>query len=89
MDDKMKKRIEEMAYRTWETIGGNILTVLAEQNMPEMMTREEVIESVCDASYMKTHGRDEVAYAFWNQLPTYKEKLDAVRGAFPCETYGW
>jgi len=89
MNEKMQKRIEEMAYRTWEVIGGDVLTVLAEQGLPEVMTRDEVIESVCDAGYMKTHGRDEVAYAFWNQLPTYQEKMDAVKPAFPYEKYGW
>lgn len=85
----MKDRIERMAYRTWEVIGGDILTCLAEQNLPEVMSQDEVIEAVCDASYMLTHGDDKEAYTFWNNLPTYDAKMEAVKGAFPYKSYGW
>lgn len=85
----MKDRIERMATRTWEVIGGDILTCLAEQGLPEVVGKDEVIECVCDASYMKTHGGDEEAYTFWNNLPTYDAKMEAVRGAFPYSKYGW
>ena len=89
MDSQMKDRIERMAYQTWETIGGDILTCMAEQELPEVMTKDQVIEAVCDASYMKTHGHDIEAYDFWNNLPTYDTKMEAVKDAFPYETYGW
>ena len=86
---KMKERIERMAYRTWETIGGDVLSCLAEQGIPEVITRDEVIETVCDASYMKTHGDDPEAYKYWSNLPTYDAKMEAVKGAFPHKKYGW
>ena len=86
---EMKDRIENMARRTWEVIGGDVLTCLAEQELPEVMSREEVNEAVCDASYMNTHGNDPEAYVFWNNLSTYDAKMEAVAGAFPFKTYGW
>ena len=89
MDAAMKERIEYMAARTWDVIGGDILTCLGEQGLPEVMPRNDVIESVCDASYMKTYGGDQEAYDFWNNLPSYDDKMDAVRGAFTFERYGW
>lgn len=89
MGTGMKERIERMASRTWEVIGGDILTVMEEQGMTPIADKETVIECVCDASYMKTHGGDEEAYTFWNNLPTYDAKMEAVRGAFPFAKYGW
>lgn len=86
---EMQERIERMAYRTWEVIGNDVLTCLAEQNLPEIMTKDEVIESVCDASYMLTHGGDKEAYGHWNALPSYDAKMAAVKPAFPYKTYGW
>lgn len=86
---EMKKRIEQMAYQTWQVIGGDILTCLAEQGLPEVMTKNEVIEAVCDADYMRMHGGDKEAYEYWKKLPGYKERMEAVKGAFPYKTYGW
>ncbi len=85
----MPHRIERMAAQTWEVIGGDILTLMEEQGMKPIVDRATVIECVCDASYMKTHGNDEEAYNFWNNLPTYDAKMEAVKGAFPHLKYGW
>ena len=85
----MKDRIERMASRTWEAIGGDILTVTEEQGLPPIVDRETVIESVCDASYMKMYGKDEEAYKFWNDQLGFDEKMEAVKGAFPHARYGW
>lgn len=89
MDAAMKERIERMAYKTWDVIGGDILTCLGEQGLPEVMPKDDVIESVCDAGYMKIHGGDEEAYEVWNKLPSYDDKMNAVRGAFIYRRYGW
>jgi len=83
------ERIEQMALRTWEAIGGDILRCLEEMNKTPIMTREEVIESVCDAGYMKMYGNDKVAYEEWDNLPNYEAKMEAVRPAFTFEKYGW
>jgi len=85
----MKKRIERMASRTWEVIGGDILTVMEEQGIKPIADRDTVIECVCDAGYMLTHGADKEAYTFWATLPTYDAKMEAVKGAFPHARYGW
>jgi len=89
MDEQMKERIQAMARLTWDYIGGDYLTVTEEQGLEPVLDRETVVEVVCDASYMKTHGQDEEAYNVWNKIPTYKEKMDVVKGAFPFEKYGW
>ncbi len=85
----MQTRIEKMAYRTWEEIGGDILTVMDEQGIKPVADRATVIECVCDADYMLTHGNDPEAYKEWSKLSTYEEKMEAVKGAFPYKTYGW
>lgn len=86
---EMKDRIERMAYRTWEVIGGDVLTVLEECGESPVMPRDHVIEAVCDAGYMKTYGDDAEAYEAWSELSNYKAKMEAVKGAFPYKTYGW
>ena len=85
----MQERIEIMARRTWEAIGGDILTVLEEQGMKPIIGRDELLECVSDASYMKMYGDDKEAYTFWNNLPTYDAKLEAIKDAFPHQRYGW
>ena len=85
----MKERIESMAQRTWTSIGADILRALQESGRPQVMSRDEVIEVVTDASYMQTYGCDKEAYTFWNNLPNYEAKMEAVRGAFPHQRYGW
>ncbi len=85
----MKKRIERMAYRTWEVISGDIFTVMEEQGMKAVLDRATVIECVCDADYMLTHGGDEEAYKEWSKLPTYDAKMEEIKGAFPHLKYGW
>lgn len=78
-----------MALRTWDVIGGDILVCLEEANQPAIMKRDEVLEAVCDAGYMKMYGNDKEAYEHWNKLPNYEAKMNAVKGAFPFKTYGW
>lgn len=85
----MIERIHRMALRTWDTIGGDCLTCLEEAGEKPLMTKEDVIETVCDASYMQTHGGDKEAYDHWNALPTYEDKMAAVEEAFPFARYGW
>lgn len=89
MEKIWKERIIEMAKRTWDVIGGDTLRCLEEEGVDPVIPREEVIEVVCDAGYMKMYGNDKEAYEVWNKLPTYDEKMAAVKGAFPFEMYGW
>ena len=86
---EMNKRIEIMALKTWDAIGGDCLKVAEEMGKVPVMTQEEVIEIVCDASYMKMYGDDAEAYDHWNSLPTYEEKIEAVKPAFSFAKYGW
>jgi len=85
----MRERILKMARRTWDVIGGDCLTCLEEMNEKPIMSRQDVIETVCDASYMHMHGGDPEAYQYWNSLPTYEDKMAAVEEAFPFARYGW
>jgi len=88
MEKDMVDRIHKMANITWETIGGDILTVMEEMGKGGVMTRNAVIEAVSDADYMMTHGRDKEAYKTWNKLK-WKEKEKILKGAFLYKTYGW
>ena len=88
MEKIMVDRIHRMANATWDTIGGDILTVMEEMGEGNVMSRDAVIESVSDASYMMTHGHDKEAYEAWNKLK-WKEKEKILKGAFPFERYGW
>ena len=89
MDKEMSKRIQRMASRTWDVIGGDCLQCLEDAGEKPIMPRDHVIESVCDADYMKMYGGDKEAYEVWINLPTYKEKMDIVKPAFPYAKYGW
>lgn len=85
----MNDRIKMMAILTWDVIGGDVLRCLEDAGERPVMSRDAVIESVCDAGYMKMYGQDKEAYEHWNNLPTYELKMEAVKPAFPFETYGW
>ena len=89
MDQEMVKRIHTMANRTWDVIGGDILTVMEEMGEGNVMSQDAVIEAVSDASYMLTHGDDKEAYEAWNTLPTWKEKEKILSAAFLFKRYGW
>jgi len=86
---EMEKRIIRMASTTWDVIGGDVLHSLQEAGEPPEMPRADVIETVCDADYMLTHGGDKEAYKFWDGLKTYEEKKRVVGKAFLFKSYGW
>lgn len=85
----MKERVQRMALKTWDNIGGDCLRSLEECGEEPTMSKEDVVETVCDAGYMKMYGGDEEAYQWWCGLETYQEKIDAVKDAFPHARYGW
>ena len=90
MEKEMKERMEQMASRTWDAIGGDML-VDEEGNMDESATmpKDHVIEVVCDADRMAMYGDDKEVYEVWKALSSYDEKLKAIEGAFTYEYYGW
>ena len=88
MDKDMEKRIQRMALRTWDVIGGDMLTVLEEQGEDPVMPQADVVEVVCDADYMLTHGNDKEAYEVWKQLPFLKQ-TEVVSKVFTYSSYGW
>lgn len=89
MDKEMQERIQRMALRTWDHIGGDCLRALEEFSDKSVMSKDEVLECVCDAGYMKMYGDDAEAYEKWSSLPDYDAKLNAIKPAFPYERYGW
>jgi len=88
MTPEMKKRITIMASKTWNAIGGDILTSLEEAGEDAILDQATVIEVVCDADHMMMYGQDKEAYEFWKRL-SFEEKENAVAKAFPFKTYGW
>ena len=92
-DKEMDDRVKTMADQTWSAIGGDILDSLkfSGGKYKQTMSRSEVIEVVCDADYMLSHGDDPEAYAYYIYLrdnhPKYKYKI--MKEAFPYKTYGF
>ena len=89
MDKEMSERIQKMALLTWDQIGGDCLRGLEEVGEQPIMSKDEVLEIVCDADHMKMYGLDSEAYEVWKNLPDYDAKLNAIKSAFPFERYGW
>lgn len=85
----MRERVQRMALRTWDCIAGDCLRALEECGEEPVMSKNDVIETVCDAGYMKMYGGDEEAYQWWSTLKTYELQIEAVEPAFKFERYGW
>ena len=85
----MRERVQRMALRTWESIGADCLRAMEECGENPIMSRTDVIETVCDAGYMKMYGGDDEAYEWWNSLKTFELRIEVVREAFKFATYGW
>lgn len=88
LSNEMKKRIEIMALKTWGVIGADILRIVEEQGGNPIILQNEVVDAVCDASYMQMYGNDEEAYTLWNSLPIDIQE-NVVKKAFPAARYGW
>jgi hypothetical protein len=88
MTSEMAKRIAIMAMKTWNAIGGDVLTSLEEAGEDAVMPRDHVIEVVCDADHMQMYGQDKEAYEVWKNL-SFDDKEKTVGEAFPYSTYGW
>jgi len=84
----MEDRIINMAKRTWQIIGGDVLRAVEEAGEKPMLLREEVVEVVMDADHMEMHGNDKEACEHLNSLPL-KEQERIVTKAFPLRVYGW
>jgi len=88
VSEEMEKRIQKMALRTWDQIGGDMLRSCEEAGEPAIMKKSHVVEAVCDAGYMGVYGGDKEAYTFFETL-TYPEKKKVVSKAFPFSRYGF
>jgi hypothetical protein len=82
----MQTRIQEMARRTWDRIGGDALNALEEADEVPLMKRADVIQLCMDYLYQ---DHDKEAYEIWRALPNYEAKEKALEPAFPHESYGW
>lgn len=87
--EQWRVRIRNMAQITWEVIAMDIL-VDSHGNPDYSMniSREEVVEIVCDADHMLTFGQDREAYQVWKSL-SFEERHEIVASAFPSDCYGW
>jgi len=88
LSKEMVDRIHRMANATWEAIGGEVLTIMEEQGEGNVLSRDEVVDCVCDASYMMYHGGDKEAYEAWSKLERDAQD-QIIREAFPSSRYGW
>lgn len=86
VSEEMAKRIQDMANATYQAIGSDLQQAREEMEEGGDMTREELVDVVCDADYMLTHGRDEEAYMFWLSL-SFEQARQVVTDGFPFEYY--
>jgi hypothetical protein len=84
--EDMVKRIHHMANATYQVIGSDLQACRAEMGEGGDMTREEVVEVVCDADHMETNGDDREAYEFWLGL-SYEQAHEVVTEGFLFEYY--
>jgi hypothetical protein len=84
-----QKTIQLAAKRTWEYVGYDVLSALAEQGESDSIPRSHVIEIVLDADYMMTANRDlnRDLYDRFRNLD-YDVQIGVVKKAFPFTRYG-
>ena len=87
--EEMDKRLARIAQRTWDYIGYDIISACMDEGR-NTMKRSDVIEVVCDAGYMHTHGNDDEAYAYYLYLQNKDQKhlKKVMTDAFPFKNYG-
>jgi len=80
-----KTKIIRALRITWDVIGPEILQ-LTEQ---DSISKDDVIEAVCDADYVVTHGG--LTLEEWREFQSQDDlvKIPVLLDAFPCEEYGW
>jgi hypothetical protein len=79
------KKIQSAAAATWEYIGGDTMTMLAESG-ESSISRAEVIELTLDADRIRQFLRDEKLYDRFKKL-SIKEQDKLVLPAFPYKRY--
>lgn len=84
----MEDRIIDMAHKTWNAIGADILTAVEEGTGDTSIPRDEVVEVVMDADHMNMYGHDPEAYKYFQTLD-YDDKERVLKKAFPLSRYGW
>jgi len=82
------KRMCDALNHTWDIIGGDILESRKVMGESTELTREEVMEIITDADYLKTYGGDEQAYNAFMHLNEF-EREEVLRLAFPFKTYSY
>ncbi len=89
--EEMDERLARLANDTWDIIGGDVLNACEDCGQKAIMSRNNVIEVVCDADHMQTNGNDPDAYAYYLYLrdknPKHRNKV--MKEAFPFARYGW
>jgi hypothetical protein len=75
--EEQMKRIATAIHCTWQAIGYDVLNAVKEAEGKDYVTRDVMIETVCDADYMKAYGLDPEACKWVDEM--FDESYD---GAF-------
>ncbi len=81
---KMLDRIKNMAQRTWNAIGPDVLN-----SYEPMLTRDQVVEIVADADHMLIYGNDKEAFDFWKSIKTREKRREILNKAFDNDYYSY
>lgn len=89
------KDFQTAARRTWDEVGGDVLTAVQESGEGDSISRSHVIEIVLDANYMDRHISDKSILSWanqpWKTAPKdlYEVKKSLILPSFPSIRYGW
>ena len=84
ISEVLRKRIVQMVNVTWQAIGPDVLDAYPDG---EVIPLDEVAQIVADADHMYYMGEDKEAYQYWNNLPSFEQKMNLVINALPDEGY--
>ena len=95
VDSEVADVVCSAARRVWNEIGYDVLQMVEEQDGKDTVSREEVIELVCDAGRLdeeiaRTYRRkgEQVPPAVTELLKNYGTLERVIKAAFPYARYG-
>jgi len=83
LSEDMKKRVHNALWRTWESIGCDVMNL---EGIGDSIPQAEVIEVVLDADYEEMYGGDKEALQELRKL-SYKDQIKIAKERFHYKRY--
>lgn len=78
------KQIHRAMWRTWETLGADIMTI---EGVGDSISREEVVELILDAGYLESYGNCDKSILKEFRKLSYEDQEEIAKQRFPYERY--